>query len=136
MVGGGDFLNGVLELRTFLTPENLMMLFAGVENALGRRRPASRYAPRTMDLDLLLYGRAAEGGVAMDWEEIGPDGMLAHRDIQRRAFVAIPLFELAPDLILPPHNIPLIALAGTFDTPGGKAEEELTADLRRRFLGD
>jgi 2-amino-4-hydroxy-6-hydroxymethyldihydropteridine diphosphokinase len=130
-----DFLNGVLELRTFLTPENLMMMLAGIENALGRRRPANRFAPRTMDLDLLLYGRAVEGGVATDWEEIGPDGILAHRDIQRRAFVAVPLFELAPDLILPPHNIPLVALAGTFDTPGGKPEEALTANLRLRFLG-
>lgn len=129
-----DFLNGVLEIRTFLTPENLLMLFAGIENALGRTRRGNRFAPRTIDLDLLLYGHGeAEVGPPM-WEEIGDDGMMAHSDIFRRAFVACPLMELSPDLILPPHNVPLRALAGTFESSGGKPEDPLTRELRRRFL--
>jgi 2-amino-4-hydroxy-6-hydroxymethyldihydropteridine diphosphokinase len=129
-----DFLNGVLELRTFLTPENLLMLFAGIENALGRTRRGNRFAPRTIDLDLLLYGFGETGEGQSQWGEIGDDGRKAHRDIFRRAFVACPLMELAPDLILPPHNVPLQALACTFDSPGGKPEDPLTQDLRRRFL--
>jgi 2-amino-4-hydroxy-6-hydroxymethyldihydropteridine diphosphokinase len=129
-----DFLNGVLEIRTFLTPENLLMLFAGIENALGRIRRDSPYAPRTIDLDLLLYGLGELGEGPSQWAEIGDDGMQAHRDIFRRAFVARPLMELSPDLILPPHNVPLRALSTTFDSPGGTPEGLLTQEWRRRFL--
>ena len=129
-----DFLNGVLEIRTFLAPENLLMLFAGIENALGRRRRGNRFAPRTIDLDLLLHGQAEEGELPTLWEDIAEDGIKAHSDIFRRAFVACPLMELTPDLILPPHNIPLRALATTFDSPGGKPEYTLTQELRRQFL--
>ena len=129
-----DFLNGVLEIRTFLTPENLLMLFAGIENALGRVRRGNAYAPRTIDLDLLLYGRVESGGGPARWEVIGDDGSEAHRDIFRRAFVACPLMELSPDLILPPHQVPLRALATSFDSPGGKPERILTQEWRRRFL--
>jgi 2-amino-4-hydroxy-6-hydroxymethyldihydropteridine diphosphokinase len=129
-----DFLNGVLEIRTFLTPENLLMLFAGIENALGRRRRGNRFAPRTIDLDLLLHGQAEAGELPTQWEDIAEDGIKAHSDIFRRAFVACPLMELTPDLILPPHNIPLRALATAFDSPGGKPEYTLTQEFRRRFL--
>ena len=129
-----DFLNGVLEIRTFLSPENLLMLFAGIENALGRIRRGNPYSPRTIDLDLLLYGRGESGEGPSLWEAIGDDGSEAHRDIFRRAFVACPLMELSPDLILPPHNIPLRALATTFDSPGGKPDPVLTQEWRHRFL--
>lgn len=129
-----DFLNGVLEIRTFLTPENLLMLFAGIENAQGRTRRSNRYGPRTIDLDLLLYGHVEAGELPTQWEEIGDDGTKAHRDIFRRAFVACPLIELSPDLILPPHNIPIRALDMVFDSPGGKPEEVLTQELRGSFL--
>ncbi len=129
-----DFLNGVLEIRTFLTPENLLMLFAGIENALGRRRRGNRFAPRTIDLDLLLHGQAKAGELPTQWEDIAEDGIKAHSDIFHRAFVACPLMELTPDLILPPHNIPLRALATAFDSPGGKPEYTLTQEFRRRFL--
>jgi len=125
-----DFLNGVLEVRTFLSPEHLLMALAGIESSLGRKPNRSRYAPRTIDLDLLLYGHPTEGGPPMEWEEVAADGAKSHSDILRRGFVALPLLELAPDLILPPHNIPLQALAGTFDTPGGHPEEEFTRELR------
>jgi 2-amino-4-hydroxy-6-hydroxymethyldihydropteridine diphosphokinase len=129
-----DFLNGVLEVRTFLTPENLLMLLAGIENAQGRVRRENPYAPRTLDLDLLLFGRGGAGELPALWEEVGEDGALAHRDIFRRAFVACPLMELSPDLILPPHNVPLRAMASAFDSPGGKPDEALTQSLRERFL--
>jgi len=129
-----DFLNGVLEIRTHLTPVALLDLLADVERSLGRERSENRYRPRTMDLDLLLYGRIEPEQNEPVWEEIGTPGILVHRDIERRAFVAHPLLELDPDLVLPPHRIPLRALASSFETPGGVAEPALTEELRRRFL--
>ncbi len=129
-----DFLNGVLEIKTLLTASELLKRFAEIETALGRKRPGSRYAPRTMDLDLLLYGLDEASGTIPEWREIGAEGVMAHSDIQKRGFVALPLLELAPDLVLPPHRIPLRALALSFGSPGGKAEEALTDDLRTKFL--
>ena len=87
-----------------------------------------------MDLDLLLFGLDEGTGTSPRWMEIGPAGILSHSDIQRRGFVALPLLELAPDLVLPPYSIPLRAMALSFDTPGGKPEASFTAELRARFL--
>lgn len=129
-----DFLNGVLEIRTRLSAPELLERFAQIENALGRTRMGNRYAPRPMDLDLLLFGLDQGPGANPEWKEISPEGALAHRDIQKRGFVALPLLELAPDLLLPPHRIPLQALALSFGTPGGKAEETLSDNLRSRFI--
>lgn len=129
-----DFLNGVLEVRTVLSSDGLLDLFAQVEKALGRRRPGGRFQPRTIDLDLLLFGRNDQVGGSVVWEPIGPSRYLSHTDIERRAFVAHPLLELAPSLSLPPHGIPLRALAATFDTPGGVPEKTFTESLRSRFL--
>ena len=129
-----DFLNGVLELRTFLSSDELLAFFTEVEVALGRERPGKRYAPRTMDLDLLLFGRDENPEALPIWEEIGPEGFLAHTDIEIRPFVAHPLMELAPDLTLPPHGTPLRAFVATFGTPGGRAEDDFTESLRSRFL--
>lgn len=131
-----DFLNGVLEVRASLSSEELLGLFHETENALGRDRMGGRYAPRTMDLDLLLYGWVSEDAPGIAWEEIGDSGLMSHRDIQTRPFVAFPLLELAPDLFLPPHGTPLRAFTASFGSPGGKAEPELTESLRRRFLRD
>ena len=129
-----DFLNRVLEIRTSLSPDDLLNLFHRTENALGRDRMGGRYAPRTMDLDLLLYGWVSGEDTGVVWEEIGDTDALVHRDIQTRPFVAFPLFELAPDLLLPPHGTPLRAFTASFGSPGGKAEPELTDSLRKRFL--
>ncbi len=129
-----DFFNGVLEVRTVLGPDGLLALLGEIEKALGRKRPSKAYAPRTLDLDLLLFGNLEEGLPNPAWQPIAQDGAFAHRDIERRAFVAQPLFELAPDLSLPPHGIPLRAFAMSFDTPGGSPEEAFTDDLRSRYL--
>ncbi len=128
------FLNGVLELRPVLSPPETLALFGGIERALGRERPGIRYAPRTMDLDLLLYGREEGDESNLIWQEIGTGSLMAHSDIEGRAFVAHPLLELAPDLTLPPHGTPLQALAASFDTPGGRPETAFTETLRSHFL--
>jgi 2-amino-4-hydroxy-6-hydroxymethyldihydropteridine diphosphokinase len=129
-----DFLNGVLSIRTLLSSSELLARFAEIEHALGRKRPGNRYAPRTMDLDLLLYGREEDTAASPEWEKIGPNEFMAHSDIERRAFVALPLFELSPDLILPPHRVPLRAFAASFGTPGGTPEDAFSEQLRSLFL--
>jgi 2-amino-4-hydroxy-6-hydroxymethyldihydropteridine diphosphokinase len=129
-----DFLNGVLEIRTVLTPHDLLALLADIERTLGRVRRGDRYASRTMDLDLLLYRLEDRDGTNPVWQVIGPGDLLIHSDIQTRPFVAHPLLELAPDLMLPPHGTPLRAITVNFDTPGGRPETDFTDGLRRRFL--
>lgn len=81
------FLNGVAIVQTDLTPEGLIARLHAVETAFGRRR-ASRNAPRTLDLDLIAYGR-----LVMD----GQDLTIPHPRSHRRAFVMGPLAQIAPD---------------------------------------
>jgi 2-amino-4-hydroxy-6-hydroxymethyldihydropteridine diphosphokinase len=85
---GPDFLNAVAELRTALDPAALLQALHAIEASHGRERPY-RNAPRTLDLDLLLYGRRCLDGPALT---------LPHPRLHERAFVLEPLAELAPDL--------------------------------------
>ena len=81
-----EFVNGVASIATELSAEKLMELLHDTEDAFGRRRTV-RNAPRTLDLDLLDYNGAVE--------QAGP--ILPHPRIADRAFVLIPLREIAPD---------------------------------------
>lgn len=117
------FLNGVLEVETSLSEPELSGLLRHWEEELGRIRGTDRYAPRTMDVDLLIY-RSAEGS--------GPFPF--HPDVTERPFVAIPLLELEPDLTLAPGGIPLRQVAARFSGPWGEPELFLTARLRAEFL--
>ncbi len=87
---GPDFLNAVAHLRTTLAPLALLSALQRIENAHGRSRPAPN-APRTLDLDLLLYG---------DHRIDGPALTLPHPRLHQRAFVLLPLAELAPQLTI------------------------------------
>lgn len=140
-----DFLNGVLEIRSRLGLEELRTVLSRTEKALGRRESASRYAPRTMDLDLLLFSRpvvepgnpgpgASHPTYPPPWREIGPNGLLIHPDVLARVFVAAPLLELAPDLLLPPLGTSLQEAVAEFDHPPGAPDEAFTRTLRSRFL--
>lgn len=100
--GQPAFCNGVVELRADLPPRALKRELARIEAALGRRRTADRYAPRTIDLDLLLYDDLAGDE---------PGLHLPHPDIERRAFVAEPLRALAPGLRLPGSGKPITDVA-------------------------
>jgi 2-amino-4-hydroxy-6-hydroxymethyldihydropteridine diphosphokinase len=88
---GPDFINAVAELRTGLEPLALLRALQAIEDEHGRERPY-RHAPRTLDLDLLLFGQRSiqEPGLAVP-----------HPRLQQRAFVLKPLLELAPDLSHP-----------------------------------
>lgn len=86
-----DFLNAALELETVLSAGALLQLLQRVEAAAGRVR-RERWGPRTLDLDLLLYGeeRVEEPGLTVP-----------HPALAQRAFVLAPLAELCPERLVP-----------------------------------
>jgi 2-amino-4-hydroxy-6-hydroxymethyldihydropteridine diphosphokinase len=86
---GPDYVNAVAELQTALGPYELLAGLQGLEHAAGRERPW-RNAPRTLDLDILLYG-----GLKLD----DPVLTLPHPRMLERAFVLQPLAEIAPALV-------------------------------------
>lgn len=85
---GPDYLNAVAELSTAVEPLPLLHALQAIERAHGRQRPY-HHAPRTLDLDLLLYGQRR---VAL------PELTVPHPRLHQRAFALIPLLEIAPDL--------------------------------------
>jgi 2-amino-4-hydroxy-6-hydroxymethyldihydropteridine diphosphokinase len=86
------FLNAVAELETDLTPRQLLDHLLEVERELGRVRDGPRYGPRTIDLDLLLYGD----------DVIDEPGLtVPHPRLAERLFVLEPLFALDPGLLVP-----------------------------------
>jgi 2-amino-4-hydroxy-6-hydroxymethyldihydropteridine diphosphokinase len=86
-----DFLNAVAEVDTTLSPRDLLEACLGVEEEMGRVR-RERWGPRVIDVDLLLYG---------DERVDEPDLVVPHPRMHERAFVLVPLAELAPDVVLP-----------------------------------
>jgi 2-amino-4-hydroxy-6-hydroxymethyldihydropteridine diphosphokinase len=86
------FLNAVCAVETELGPRELLERLLAIERALGRERTGPRFGPRTIDLDLLLYGN----------ETLDEPGLtVPHPRLAERLFVLEPLHELAPDLVLP-----------------------------------
>jgi 2-amino-4-hydroxy-6-hydroxymethyldihydropteridine diphosphokinase len=92
---GDDYINAVAEIDTSLSARALLAALHGIEQAHGRERPY-RNAPRTLDLDLLLYGDE----VIVD----APTLVVPHPRMHERAFVLAPLAELAPMLAIPGHG--------------------------------
>lgn len=90
---GADFVNAVVEVQTVLKPRALLAALQALESLSGRQR-SYRNAPRTLDLDILLYG---------DKRVQSPDLVLPHPRMWERAFVLQPLAELIPDRITPAH---------------------------------
>jgi 2-amino-4-hydroxy-6-hydroxymethyldihydropteridine diphosphokinase len=94
-VGGpeqGPYLNAVVELDTELTARQLLELCHRLESAAGRVR-TQRWGPRTLDVDVLLVG---------DDVVDEPDLQIPHPRLWERAFVLVPLADLAPDLVPDP----------------------------------
>ena len=89
-----EFLNAVVELDTELSPDALLDNLQEIETAHGRERPFAG-APRTLDLDLLLYGDAALAT---------PRLTVPHPRMHERAFVLKPLAEIAPLAAIPGHG--------------------------------
>ena len=91
---GPSFINAVARIQSELEPKALLSALLGLERSFGRERPFQN-APRTLDLDLLLYN-----DLNLE-DEIEPALTLPHPRMQQRAFVLAPLAEIDPDLILP-----------------------------------
>jgi 2-amino-4-hydroxy-6-hydroxymethyldihydropteridine diphosphokinase len=89
------FLNAVAELETELEPRALLDRLLAVERELGRVRTGPRWGPRTIDLDLLVYGDRVVDEPALK---------VPHPRLHERAFALEPLAELAPDLEIPGHG--------------------------------
>ncbi len=89
-----DFINAVAELETALSPEALLAALHTIENNAGRLRPYQN-APRVLDCDLLLYENVVQNTATLT---------LPHPRMHTRGFVLLPLFEIAPQLIVPNHG--------------------------------
>jgi 2-amino-4-hydroxy-6-hydroxymethyldihydropteridine diphosphokinase len=87
----GDFINAVAGLLTRLPPEKLLAELRALEVAQGRRR-TERWGPRTLDLDLLVYGDRTINTETLE---------VPHPGIAERGFVLAPLADIAPTLFVP-----------------------------------
>jgi 2-amino-4-hydroxy-6-hydroxymethyldihydropteridine diphosphokinase len=88
---GPDFINAVAAVQTHLTAPDLLVALQGLEQAAGRERPW-HHAPRTLDLDLLIYGDARIDSPALT---------VPHPRWTQRAFVLVPLAQVAPQCVTP-----------------------------------
>ena len=97
------FLNAAVALETELSPRELLDRLLAVERELGRTRDGPRYGPRTIDLDLLLYGEAVVDE---------PGLRVPHPRLAERRFALEPLAELDPGLTIPGAGAVSTLLAG------------------------
>lgn len=84
------FLNIVLEGETGLGPEELLRFTQGIESKM-KRKKTIRFGPRIIDIDILLYGQ-----IQLQTEDL----IIPHPRMCERAFVMVPLYEIAPDLMI------------------------------------
>ncbi|WP_313069314.1 2-amino-4-hydroxy-6-hydroxymethyldihydropteridine diphosphokinase [Atlantibacter hermannii] len=87
-----DYLNAAVALDTDLAPETLLDHTQRIELQQGRERKAHRWGPRTLDLDIMLFG---------DRQIATPRLTVPHYDIKNRAFMLLPLVHIAPDVCFP-----------------------------------
>jgi len=125
--GQKRFYNCVVEVRTVTPPEKLKShVLRCIEADLGRRRTGDKCAARTIDLDLVLYGRRIlnENGLVL------PDPQIA-----QRPFLAVPLSELAPEMKLPGTNSRMTDLAAQLPTDKMRPLTAYTRRLRTEVNG-
>jgi dihydroneopterin aldolase/2-amino-4-hydroxy-6-hydroxymethyldihydropteridine diphosphokinase len=120
------YYNCAVEIETSLPPRELKFrVLREIEQELGRTRSKDRFAARTIDLDLLLYDE-----LVITTEDL----TLPDPDIEKRPFLAIPLFELAPELVLPESNTPIRHIAEGMSRHTMKPLPAFTERLRKELL--
>ncbi|MDW6091914.1 2-amino-4-hydroxy-6-hydroxymethyldihydropteridine diphosphokinase [Vibrio rhizosphaerae] len=87
-----DYINAVVEIKTHLKPLELLDQTQAIELSQGRVRKEQRWGPRTLDLDILLYGHTVINSERL---------VVPHYGMKEREFVLYPLAEIAPNLVLP-----------------------------------
>ncbi|MGH8091705.1 MAG: 2-amino-4-hydroxy-6-hydroxymethyldihydropteridine diphosphokinase [Rudaea sp.] len=87
-----EFINAAAALETDLSPRELLDALLALERDAGRERDGTRWGPRVLDLDILLFG---------DRHIDEPGLHVPHPHLHQRAFVLVPLAEIAPDLVVP-----------------------------------
>jgi 2-amino-4-hydroxy-6-hydroxymethyldihydropteridine diphosphokinase len=123
-----EYRNGVFWVRTDLSPRALKFdVLRQTEEGLGRVRTEDAYAARTIDLDLILYG---------DRMTNSDELVLPDPDIRARAFVAVPLLELAPALRLPDSGEALADIVNAAMCQDLEPDHELTDTLRARISNE
>lgn len=127
-VGSPDsppFYNGVVAFETCWEPRELKCeVLRKIEEALGRVRTQDKNAARTIDLDIAIYG---------DRVIDEPDITIPSPDLRIRAFVAVPLLELDPDLVIPGTAVKLRDVVKSLPQAQLVPLEELTNTLRREI---
>jgi 2-amino-4-hydroxy-6-hydroxymethyldihydropteridine diphosphokinase len=108
------FLNQVLEGETNLSPLELLKHVKDIEKKIGRK-PGRRFGPRLVDIDILLYGGQRINEVGLT---------IPHKRMKERAFVLIPLNEIAPKLIIPGLSLTINELVSEIDPTGVKLFQE------------
>jgi 2-amino-4-hydroxy-6-hydroxymethyldihydropteridine diphosphokinase len=103
--GGDDYVNAVVLISTQLDADALLQALQKIEQDFGRERSV-RNAPRTLDLDLLLYGQAQIASATLE---------VPHPRMTARAFVLLPLLELDPVINIPGKGAAASYLAGVAD---------------------
>lgn len=103
-----DYINAVVEIKTKLTPLELLDCTQAIEQEQGRVRKDERWGPRTLDLDILLYGDLMHHCERLT---------VPHYGMKVREFVLYPLAEISPKLTLP-DNTPLSTLLDQVDLNG------------------
>jgi 2-amino-4-hydroxy-6-hydroxymethyldihydropteridine diphosphokinase len=124
-----NFLNAAALLETGLSAQGLRReAIAATEAALGRVRTANKNAPRTIDIDIMLFNH--------DVLQVGRRH-IPSPEVLERPFVAIPLAEIAPDYVHPETGQPLHQIAGRFDpvAAGMCRRDDVTLVIRKNLTG-
>lgn len=103
-----SFLNQVISGKTGLTPQALLKFAKEIEHKMGRQE-TFRNGPRVIDIDILVFG---------DLTLNTPDLVIPHPRMAERAFVLVPLVDIAPQLLIPGQKLQAIDLLQTLDRSG------------------
>ncbi len=125
---GPAFYNGVVEVDTRLSPRALKYrVLREIENSLGRVRGPDKYAPRPIDLDVIVYGDSIIDE---------PDLKIPDPDIAQRPFLAVPLYDLAPDMLLPGTDCALADIIAALGDGKMTVLADFTKSLREELLDE
>jgi dihydroneopterin aldolase/2-amino-4-hydroxy-6-hydroxymethyldihydropteridine diphosphokinase len=117
-----QYYNCVLKVETNIEPRKLKFdVLRAIEAELGRKRTLDKFASRSIDIDIMLYGNLVVST---------KDMTIPDPDIGERAFLAIPLCEVEPDLVLPVTNEPIRDVAARFKKTGIKELKGFTEALQ------